>query len=110
MLTEDWNVVSAYIGQLQAEIRELEDKTPVKHAYGLCSTIGCQWNQIAKERTDWKKKAEYIATIDKILDELLRLVTSLVEAKILPIETWWNSTFAAINRKLEDARLEVLSR
>ena len=104
VLTEDWNAVNLYIEQLQENVGELERKTPVKNSYGLCTTIGCQWNTITQEREKWKKQEMYITTVNAITDDLVKLITSLVEAKVLPMEEWWSKTFAAINRRLEDLR------
>jgi hypothetical protein len=59
---------------------------------------------IVKEREKWKKQDVYITSLNDIVNDCVKLITSLVEAKVLPMEEWWSETFAAINRRLEDLR------
>ena len=101
---ERWQKVEQYLEQVEHENMRLRERTPVKSAYGLCTAIGCQWNMIVKEREKWKKQETYVTSLNDIVNDCVKLITSLVEAKVLPMEEWWSETFAAINRRLEDLR------
>ena len=103
---EDWEKTQLFITQTQNFLRDIASRTPVEHAYGICTKIGCQWNQIEAEREKWKKTQNLLKPMNEIINDLVKLCLVLTEEKV-PIEgDWFKSKFAEINRRVEDMRLK----
>lgn len=97
-----WGDVIQFMRDQEQEIRNLEFKTPVVGAYGACTTLGCMWNQLERNKAQYEKQRAAFQGLIELVVRSQRLLDELAEKKLAVVEDWWQQRLEQSRRDLED--------
>lgn len=97
-----WSDVMQFMRDQEQVIRDLQFMTPVRGAYGACTTLGCMWNQLERNKAQYEKQRAAFEGLIKLVKRSNKLLDELAEKKLVVVEDWWQHRLEQGRRDLED--------
>jgi len=100
----DWDGAKEIIKQVETKMQEMSKLVHVSGAHGLCRATACQWEVLEKMRDKASKDEKKLNVLYPLVEQVIGIVDSLVENKVMAASEWWTRRSGEIRSKIDDMK------